>query len=115
MTAPSTLRAQVIAAGEGWCQATHSHDNSKAAIAAATTALRAAKERIREQCGMCDGHGYTIEVVSGSRAEHHPECDGSCRDCPVEVETQEQAQEACEYCGRPMDQIDALLRELEGQ
>ena len=34
-----TPRERIIAAGQGWCEATHAHDNSRAALAAANEAL----------------------------------------------------------------------------
>ena len=39
------------------------------------------------ECPFCRGHGWT----TGSA--HDPNCDGSCRNCPVPV------QEQCEFCG----------------
>jgi hypothetical protein len=42
----TSIRDCVIRAGVGWCAFTHQHDNSKAAIAAASEALRIAIERL---------------------------------------------------------------------
>lgn len=60
---------------------------------------------IRAACSMCDGTG----VVTTTGSAHAGDCDGSCRNCPVPVEEQEQ----CEYCGRPIDAIRA--REKGGE
>lgn len=70
-------------------------------------AIRAALERvvrecareIRAGCGACGGSGG----IETTRAAHDPNCDGSCRNCPVPVRELEQ----CEYCGRP---TAAILR-----
>ena len=37
-----------------------------------------------QPCQKCGGDGEI--VVYGSHAEHDPGCDGSCRNCPVEVQ-----------------------------
>lgn len=34
------------------------------------------------ECIHCGGTGYEY----GSEAAHHPECDGSCELCPIEIE-----------------------------
>lgn len=39
-------RGRVLRAGQGWCAATHHHDNSESAIAAADEALTILDERI---------------------------------------------------------------------
>jgi len=41
-----------------------------------------------EKCGHCGGAGW-YEVVG---AAHHPDCDGSCRLCPIPVPEQQQCQ-----------------------
>lgn len=52
--------------------------------------LGEAQDAIRDNCGMCDGYGFTIETTTGSTAEHHPSCDGNCTHlCPVEVPIQQ--------------------------
>lgn len=114
---PPTAKDRIVEAGDQVLLA-HGRDAGQpeyvtAQLASAVEALTLARERIREKCGMCDGHGFTVEVTTGSTAEHHPDCDGSCRDCPVEVPVQEQVQEPCEYCGRPIDLIDALITEVQ--
>ena len=42
-------------------------------------------------CPDCGGQGW----VEGIGMAHHPSCDGSCRNCPVPVQTQE----PCDTCG----------------
>lgn len=42
-------------------------------------------------CPDCGGQGW----VGGTGMAHHPSCDGSCRNCPIPVQTQE----PCETCG----------------
>lgn len=62
----------------------------------AATYIRAALEEQRErlaaevdkQCRYCDGSGARTETGS----EHHPDCDGECRNCPVPVPIQVQCE-----------------------
>lgn len=76
--------------------------------------LGQAQDAIRENCGACDGHGFTVETRTGSRAEHHPSCDGDCTHlCPVEVPIQHQEQVQCEYCGRPIAEIQKLIDQIK--
>lgn len=42
-------------------------------------------------CPDCGGLGW----VEGTGMAHHPSCDGSCRNCPIPVQTQE----TCAMCG----------------
>lgn len=42
-------------------------------------------------CPDCGGLGW----VEGTGMAHHPACDGSCRNCPIPVQTQE----PCDTCG----------------
>lgn len=64
-------------------------------------ALERAATAIQDACTMCDGLGY-VETVGSA---HAPDCDGGCRNCPVPV----QDREGCEYCGRPMAAVRALI------
>lgn len=54
----SEFRAQIIRAGTGWCAFSHQHDNSKAALNAAITALQCALEAERSQEAV-----YAFEVL----------------------------------------------------
>ncbi|MGQ0721045.1 MAG: hypothetical protein ACT4PE_05655 [Candidatus Eiseniibacteriota bacterium] len=50
----------------------------------------------------CAGCGeYMAQGQSHGRADHAPGCDGSCRNCPVEVE-----------CGPVNDETDAAIRNI---
>ena len=49
-------------------------------------------------CEHCGGDGWTVEVESYSEAAHAPDCQGYCRNCPVEVEAQRQVQVECPEC-----------------
>lgn len=73
-------------------------------------AFREAQRAIRENCGACDGHGFTIET--GTDSGHA--CDGteeSClQNCPVPIPIQ--VQEQCEYCGRPIAEIEKLIQSV---
>jgi len=42
-------------------------------------------------CPDCGGSGW----VEGTGMAHHPSCNGSCRNCPIPVQTQE----PCGMCG----------------
>lgn len=42
------------------------------------------------QCPHCEGHGWT----PGYEEDHHPDCDGECVVCPIQIDTQD----ACEVC-----------------
>jgi len=48
----------------------------------------------RETCPFCNGDGWY--VVTGSA--HDPNCDGTCKNCPIPVQEQEQWQN-CEGRG----------------
>ena|GEM_PF-4925402 len=70
----------------------------------AALALRLA-EGLKEQvknCGHCGGRGWNMITVPA----HDPNCDGSCDNCPIPVQEQEQ----CGGCAAAR----ALLAELEG-
>ena len=89
---------------------THLVRDEVVGLAAAQEMAILIRERIQEQCGMCDGHGFTIEI--GTESGHA--CDGteaSClQNCPVPIPVQ--VHEQCEYCGRPNGVIDDLLASL---
>lgn len=71
------------------------------------TGWQQAQQAIRAACGMCDGHGYTI----GTGIESGHDCDGTdamcSQRCPVPIPVE--VQEPCEYCGRPIAAIQALI------
>ena len=71
--------------------------------AARLSALQEAQRAVVEACQACDGRGFIATTASAHG------CDGteeSCaRTCPVAVEDQQQ----CEYCGRPVAAIQALI------
>jgi hypothetical protein len=49
------------------------------------------KAEADEDCPQCGGYGW----VHGTAMDHAPGCDGTCRNCPVEVEVQA----PCDLCG----------------
>lgn len=69
--------------------------------------LREAQQAIMEACQACDGQGWMVGIETG---EGH-DCDGTdavcAQRCPVPVPVQ--VQERCEYCGRPVEAIEALI------
>lgn len=62
-------------------------------------------------CDECGGSGRKVF----SRAEHHPECDGSCNFCPIEIEDWEY----CEVCrgsgGKPTIQFIKDIMEVQNE
>ena len=54
-------------------------------------------------CPYCDGRGYVEVIATG--AEHDPNCDGSCVNCPIPVPIR--VQEECEGCGELRAALDA--------
>ena len=58
----------------------------------------------RERIYQCEGCGkFVDEGSSHGRADHAPDCDGSCRNCPIEVE-----------CGPIRDVTDKMNRTIDG-
>jgi hypothetical protein len=71
-------------------------------------------------CPKCSGAGFL--VTNSSHAEHDAGCDGSCRNCPVEVPDQDIGPCDCEFAQANLTEADlwrlasalpALLDELE--
>ena len=82
-------------------------------------ALREAVAKIAP-CPKCSGAGFL--VTNSSHAEHDAGCDGSCRNCPVEVPDQDIGPCDCEFAQANLTEADlwrlasalpALLDELE--
>lgn len=57
------VRARIVAKGQGWCTFTHSHDNSKAALAAAREALTIIEERITSKFTPALNHGTAMDAL----------------------------------------------------
>jgi len=49
-------------------------------------------------CPNCPNQGWYEITVTGSAMDHAPDCDGSCRNCPIQVPVQELEQEQCQFC-----------------
>lgn len=56
-------------------------------------------------CLGCGGYGQIVT----SHADHHPDCDGSCQFCPIEV----QDQDVCPDCGGSgMRKVIDILKDI---
>jgi len=86
------------------------------------TSLPALREAVAQiaPCPKCSGAGFL--VTNSSHAEHDAGCDGSCRNCPVEVPDQDIGPCDCEFAQANLTEADlwrlasalpALLDELE--
>jgi len=84
-------------------------------------ALREAVAKIAP-CPKCSGAGFL--VTNSSHAEHDAGCDGSCRNCPVEVPDQDIGPCDCEFAQANLTEADlwrlasalpALLDEVEAE
>ena len=86
------------------------------------TSLPALREAVAKiaPCPKCSGAGFL--VTNSSHAEHDAGCDGSCRNCPVEVPDQDIGPCDCEFAQANLTEADlwrlasalpALLDELE--
>jgi len=86
------------------------------------TDLPAQREAVAKiaPCPKCSGAGFL--VTNSSHAEHDAGCDGSCRNCPVEVPDQDISPCDCEFAQANLTEADlwrlasalpALLDELE--
>ena len=76
---PQTLRERILDKGkQAWLDTpAGTIDIEVIALAAAREMAILIRERIQAECGMCDGHGYTIET--GTDSGHA--CDGTEESC----------------------------------
>lgn len=100
------LKAEDIACGFGGALTEERLARLASAFAAfERDVLMLGAERIRVQCGPCEGRGYNPE--SHTEAQHG--CGGDDRlcatRCPMPVEVLESIE--CEYCGRPIAALRA--------
>lgn len=69
-----------------------------------------------QTCPVCEGTGITQQVKVVAGYGHHPNCDGSCRLCPIPVPEQRLEIEPCDNCfaeGFIADSEEEWLREIE--
>ena len=51
------------------------------------------------RCETCGGDGFVVDTESYSEAAHAPDCQGYCRNCPIEVQAWREVQSECPDCG----------------